>query len=127
MTITINIFIIDDDVSILNLYSKFIEFLGHNIVDYANNGEEAIAKFQKFRIKPDLIIMDHHMPIKNGIESMKEILKIDKEAKIIIASGDSTIRETALLNGAVDFKEKPFDFKLFNSKIKNNVLFEDTK
>ena len=83
--------------------------MGFNVIDIAKNGEEAVIKFQKFIIKPDFIIMDYHMPCKNGIEATKAILKIDKTAKIIIVSGDSSIKEIALTTGAICFMEKPFN------------------
>jgi len=91
------------------LYKKVFEILGFIVIDMAKNGEEAVIKFQKFIIKPDLIIMDYHMPCKNGIEATKAILEIDKTAKIIIVSGDSSIKEIALTTGAICFKEKPFN------------------
>ncbi|TKJ19265.1 MAG: hypothetical protein CEE43_15955 [Promethearchaeota archaeon Loki_b32] len=59
---TINVFIVDDDISVLELYKKLCEILGLNIIDKAMNGEEAVSKFQNFITKPDLIVMDYHMP-----------------------------------------------------------------
>ena len=54
--------------------------------------------------------MDHRMPIKNGVEATKEILKINPNIKIIILSADYSIKEIVMKAGAVDFLEKPFDF-----------------
>ena len=71
------IFIVDDDDSILKLYKKFLEFKGFDVIDHAYNGTEAVDKYLRFKNKPDLIIMDYHMPFKDGIEATKEILKID--------------------------------------------------
>ena len=95
--------------SALELYQKFCEILGLTIIDKAKNGEEAINKFQKFITKPDLIVMDYHMPFKNGLEATQAILEIDKTAKIVIASGDPTIKQKALASGAICFTEKPFN------------------
>ena len=95
--------------SALELYQKFCEKLGLIIIDKAKNGEEAINKFQKFITKPDLIVMDYHMPFKNGLEATQAILEIDKTAKIVIASGDPTIKQKALASGAICFTEKPFN------------------
>lgn len=50
--------------------------------------------------------MDYKMPIKNGVEATKEILKIDKNAKIIIISGDRSIKNEVFLAGAIYFIEK---------------------
>ncbi len=105
----INIFVVDDNIITLELYKESFGFLGFNVIDTAINGEEAVSKFQKFIKKPDLIIMDYHMPCKNGIEATLAILEIDNSAKVIIVSGDSSIEEKALATGAVCFKEKPLN------------------
>ncbi|MFX1418797.1 MAG: response regulator [Promethearchaeota archaeon] len=111
------IFIVDDDDSILTLYTQFLEFKGFDVIGYAKNGIEAIVKYLEFKNKPDLIIMDYHMPIKNGIAATKEILKIDGNVKIFIVSGDSTIKKEALAAGAIDFKKKPFQLQELYSSI----------
>lgn len=54
----INVFAVDDDVSILELYKLFFEFKGFSIIDTARDGMEAIEKFKKFVYKPDVILMD---------------------------------------------------------------------
>ena len=105
----IKTFVVDDDSLILELYKKVFEIFGFTVVDTAKNGKEAVIKFQKFIIKPDLIIMDYHMPCKNGLEATQEILEIDKTAKIVIVSGDPTIKQKALDSGAICFMEKPFN------------------
>jgi len=113
----IKTFVVDDDISILELYKKVLEMFGFTVVDTAKNGQEAVIKFQKFIIKPDLIIMDYHMPFKNGIEATQAILEIDKTAKIVIVSGDPSIKEKALASGAICFKEKPFNLSEISQQI----------
>jgi hypothetical protein len=49
------------------------------------------------------------MPLKNGIEATRDILKINGSAKIINISWDK-IKEEALASGAVYFIEKSIDF-----------------
>ncbi len=115
------VFIVDDDVSIIKLYKKFLEFKGFNIIDTARDGMEAIDKFKKFEHKPDVILMDYHMPNKDGIEATREILKIDKKVMIFMISGDIEIEESALAAGARKFKLKPFDLQeLYQSLINLN-------
>lgn len=77
----------------------------------ANNGDEAIEMFRKFHEKPDVIILDYRMPIKNGIDALKAILEIDKNSRIIFASADRTIKEKVYLHGAIGFLDKPFTHK----------------
>ncbi len=95
---------------------------GHDILGIANNGMDAIEKFKAFDRKPEIIIMDHRMPIKNGIEATKDILKLNSNAKIIFASADISVREEALSIGATIFIEKPFDIEEVLNKIDSLYL-----
>jgi len=115
----INIFIVDDDTQLLKLYQLFLTFSGFSVIDSAINGEEAVTKFKNLQKKPDLIIMDFNMPIKNGIEATKEIVRIDKNAKIIIVSGEISIKEEAINVGAISFYKKPFNLTEFCQKLVN--------
>ena len=67
--------------------------------------------YKGFTDKPDIIILDYRMPIKNGIDALKEILKIDRNSKIIFASADRTIKQEVYSSGAVGFLDKPFTHK----------------
>ena len=107
----VTILIVEDDPSLRLMYEKMLKISGYDVVNIAKNGEEAINLYKSFSVKPDIILMDHRMPIKNGIETTKEILQIDNTSKIIFASADQSIRETALSVGAFSFKEKPFNMK----------------
>ena len=83
-----SIFIVEDEVALQTLYEMMFKGWGYEILGKANNGEEAVEMYKGFNDKPDIILMDHRMPIKTGIEASKEILQIDNKAKIIFASAD---------------------------------------
>ena len=104
----IKIFIVDDDESLQRLYELILREAGFEIIETAINGKEAIEKYNKLEIKPDIILMDHRMPIKNGLDSMVEILKTHNNAKIIFASADNSVKEKAKSLGACAFLDKPF-------------------
>jgi len=91
---------------------------GFEIIGSAKNGLEAVEIYESLSKKPDLIIMDHRMPIMSGIEASKIILDFDKTAKIIFASADQSVREHAKTIGAISFKNKPFD----NKKLIKNIF-----
>jgi len=117
------ILIVDDDVDIVNLFEQFFKFKGHNIVAKAFNGEEALELYKSLENHPDIIIMDHRMPLKNGLETTKEFLAINPNCKIIFVSADYSVKEKALEMGAIDFLEKPIDFgTLFNIIEKYNHI-----
>jgi len=82
-------------------------------------------RYKNFSEKPDVILLDHRMSIKNGIEVMKEILEIDNSAKCIFVSADIHIREEVLKLGAVSFKEKPFSFERLHKNIKKALILSN--
>jgi len=114
----INIFIVEDDHSLRLLYEKALKLNGYNVVGSAKDGDEAVNMYSRFSTKPDIILMDHRMPIKNGIEATKEIFQnsSDIKPKIIFISADRSIKEIALSIGVISFKNKPFSLeRLFNN------------
>lgn len=72
------------------------------------DGEDAVNKY--FELKPDLVTMDITMPKKDGAEAVKEIVKLDAGAKIIMVSamGQKEFVANAIRSGAKDFIVKPF-------------------
>ena len=112
-----SILLVEDEFSLVRLYELVLTSFGHEVIAVANNGEEAIQKYKNLPFKPDIIIMDHRMPIKNGIEATEEILEINKDALIIFASADKDVREKAEMMGVISFKTKPFS----NEKLLRNI------
>ncbi len=112
-----SILLVEDEFSLVRLYELVLTTFGHKILAVANNGEEAVQKYKNLPCKPDIIIMDHRMPIKNGIDATEEILAINRDAKIIFASADEEAREKAEMMGVLSFKSKPFS----NEKLLRNI------
>lgn len=81
----------------------------HEVIGGAENGKEAIKLYKE--MKPDLVTMDITMPVMNGIDAIKEIMKYDSEAKIVVCSamGQQKVVVEAIEIGAKDFIVKPFD------------------
>jgi len=117
----VKIFIVDDDQSLQRLYSLILIEAGFEIADTAYNGKMAVEKYNNFQKKPDVILMDHRMPIKNGLDAMKEILKFNDHVNIIFASADITIKDEALSLGACAFLDKPFNMKKLILTIKEVI------
>ena len=104
----IKVFIVDDDQSLQRLYGLILKEAGFEIIGTAINGKDAIEKYTNLEGRPDLVLMDHRMPIKNGLDAMVEILKINRKEKIIFASADKSVKQKAISLGAVAFLDKPF-------------------
>ncbi|MFX0083482.1 MAG: response regulator [Candidatus Hodarchaeota archaeon] len=105
----VKIFIVDDDQSLQRLYTLILKEAGFEIIDTAFNGKVAVEKYNKLKEKPDIVLMDHRMPIKNGLDAMTEILKVNNHTKIIFASADISIKQKAIELGACAFLDKPFN------------------
>jgi two-component system chemotaxis response regulator CheY len=90
--------------SIKNILSKY----DYEVVGEAENGKAAVAKY--LELKPDLVTMDITMPEMSGIDALKEIMKNDKEAKVVMitAMGQEWLIKEAILSGAKSFIVKPF-------------------
>lgn len=113
------IFIAEDDRDLQRLYELLLKMSGFQVLGIANNGDEAIKMFKSFQRRPDIIILDYRMPIKNGIDALNAILEIDESSKIIFASADRTIKEKVCLQGAIGFLNKPFTHKKLISVLNN--------
>ena len=81
---------------------------GYNVVGEAETGVKAVEKY--LELKPDLTLMDITMPEMDGITALKEIKKLDQQAKVIICSamGQEAVVIDAIRSGAKDFIVKPF-------------------
>lgn len=101
------VFVVDDEDFIRDLYRDVFESRGMTVFS-AKDGDEALRVLKTMKAKPDVIIMDHRMPGKDGIETTKEIRTMDPTIPIIFSSADVTVREEALEAGAISFWAKPF-------------------
>ncbi len=101
--------LIVDDALIVRTSLKFLFESNDYTIMEAETGDEAVKKYQTF--KPDLVTMDITMPDMDGIAAVKEILKIDPKARIIICSamGQSNKVKAALAAGAKSFLAKPIN------------------
>ena len=77
-----------------------------HVVDEASNGVEAVSSFIKH--KPDVVILDISMPVMDGLETCKQLKKIDSEAKILILSvyNEQQYATRALVSGASGYINK---------------------
>ena len=96
-----------------DLYRNILKFKGHDVIGEAYNGKECIDKLKYNGIDPDFILLDYRMPIKNGLETLVELLKVKSKFKVIFLSSDSNIRNKALSSGAIKFIQKPFSIHEF--------------
>ena len=120
----IKVLVIDDSAFMRRLFTKTINDDSElKVIDTARNGEKGLEKIKK--LNPDVITLDVEMPIKNGIETLEEIVKMDDPVPVIMVSAVDN-RETvfnALDLGAFDFIPKPSGSISLNiDDIKENLI-----
>lgn len=104
-------FIVVDDSSFMrSILKKMIEeHKGYTVLDEGKDGHEAI-KLAAFHM-PDVITLDITMPGLDGIEAVRDVLRVSPETKIIMISAMGHEKKVvdAIKRGAKDFIIKPFD------------------
>ena len=102
------ILIVDDAAFMRMMIRDILTKNGYEVVGEAQDGAQAIEKFKE--LHPDLITMDITMPEMDGISALKEIRKMDSNAKVIMCSamGQQAMVIDAIQAGAKDFIVKPF-------------------
>lgn len=103
---TTQILAVDDDKDILYTLQAIGITVGWNIHTESNS---IVAVSHVKTLKPDLIVMDYHMPQQNGVLTVQQIRKIDPNVPIIVLTVDDRqeIADAFLDAGASDFANKP--------------------
>ena len=101
-----NILLVEDSQINQFVIKTMLEKLGHKIM-LANNGIEAIEKVKEQ--KPDLILMDLHMPVMDGIEATKHIMTEIAPFPIVALTANSSDEERIKCRkvGMVSMASKP--------------------
>lgn len=102
------ILVVDDAAFMRMMIKDILTKNGFEVVAEAADGAQALEKYKEFT--PDLVTMDITMPEMDGITSLKEIKKINPNAKVIMCSamGQQAMVIDAIQAGAKDFIVKPF-------------------
>ncbi len=102
------IMVVDDAMFMRKKCVQLLSQNGYDVVE-ARNGFEAINKYKE--VKPDGVLMDITMPDMDGMQALKELLKIDPRARVAMCTvmGQQSMVIEALKSGARDFVVKPFD------------------
>ena len=104
------ILIVDDEHINVELLRRLLERAGFSRIESTNDSREAVDLYLNFR--PDLIVLDLHMPHRDGLEVLDDLNAIAEASylPILMLTGDDTqeAKREALSRGAKDFLNKPF-------------------
>ena len=102
------VLVCDDAIFMRTMIADILTGAGYEVVGEAETGVQAVERYRSLR--PDLVTMDIVMPDMGGIDAVREIVKEDANAKILMCSamGQQALVVEAIQAGAKDFVVKPF-------------------
>src|SRR5437879_8505183 len=102
------VLVCDDAIFMRTMISDILAHAGFEVVGEAETGVQAVERYKL--LKPDLVTMDIVMPDMGGIDAVREIVKHDPDAKILMCSamGQQALVVAAIQAAAKDFVAKPF-------------------
>ena len=102
------VMIVDDAIFMRKVLREILTENSYEVVGEVNRGTDVLDKFKEW--KPDLVTMDIMLPGIDGIDAVREIMKVDKDARIVMISalGQDELVDEALKAGAKGFIVKPF-------------------
>jgi DNA-binding response OmpR family regulator len=110
------ILVVDDDQHIRELAGLYLEKDGFS-VDYARDGQEALATFRRGR--PDLVVLDVMMPPPDGFEVCR-VIRGESETPVLMltARNEEIDKIVGLEIGADDYLTKPFSPRELTARVK---------
>jgi CheY-like chemotaxis protein len=106
MSPKISIMIVDDDEQVRSLLGDYLLARGNDVA-LAPTGDEAIELAKKNRF--GLVFLDYEMPGLNGLQTARQLKKIDPDAAVVILSGSlDTEAAEAIERQGIEVLQKPF-------------------
>ncbi len=101
------VMVVDDEESIREVLSNYLESLGYE-VQTASDGQDALGKFEAGAY--DLIVSDLLMPVIDGLELLRKVREKDRDVIFLMITGYPSIETAveAIKKGAYDYITKPF-------------------
>ena len=111
------ILIVDDALIMRSILSAMLEKAGHEVAGNATNAEEALKMYKE--LKPDLVTMDILMEGTDGVTCLKDILREDPDARVIMisAQGHGPLEEQARAAGARGYVSKPIELETLQAVV----------
>ena len=114
------LFVVDDDATIRDVLTVVFTHEGYQVIGFAE-GNSFLAAARAHT--PSCVILDVHIPVRSGIDVLRDLDAQHYGAPIFIAStcGDVPLAVDAIKHGAFDFIEKPFDVDAVVGRVRDGI------
>ena len=111
------ILVVDDEESVRTLTSRMLESFQFHVMT-ANDGREAVEKFNVHAEAITAVLLDVTMPVMNGVQAMELIRRTRPDVPVLFMSGYMREGELRNLDAATDFLQKPFKLEDLQKKLR---------
>lgn len=123
------ILIADDDPIFCKVANSYLQKLGYQVIQ-ATNGKE--AEHLALQHLPQLVLLDGHMPIQDGLKACQTILHSlpeHQKPQILMVTGDETTEfiDACFQAGAVDYLKKPINWTVLKHRLANILQLRQQK
>ena len=112
--------VVDDDAAVRRFMRRALQRAEYEVIEAAD-GDEAVELTAEKR--PDLVLLDMHMPGLGGIAALSGILDVDPGMPVIMVTGDGDMERAKLAveRGARGHMTKPFDLQSLRTSVMDNL------
>lgn len=107
----LDVLVVDDDFMVARIHTQFVERTpGFRVVGVASTGQAALDDIA--RLRPDLVLLDVHLPDVTGIEVLRRLRAggDDTGVLVVTAAREADTVRAAAAGGAAHYLVKPFDY-----------------
>ena len=115
-----DVLVVDDDFMVAKLHSRFLATQpAFRVVGVAHNGADALTAVGTLR--PDLVLLDVHLPDMSGLEVLREARSRHPEVEVILitAAHELDVVRRAWQGGALSYLVKPFEYTALAERLEH--------
>jgi response regulator of citrate/malate metabolism len=108
----VRVLVVDDDFMVARIHTQFVERTrGFQVVGVASTGQAALDDVA--RLRPDLVLLDVHLPDMTGIEVLRRLRAGGDDVGVLVvtAAREADTVRAAAAGGATHYLVKPFDYE----------------
>ncbi|MBX3009855.1 MAG: response regulator [Caldilineaceae bacterium] len=112
------VLVIDDEAALREVIEEILDLSDIPCLAAAN-GKEGIKLYLENQASIEAILLDMHMPVMSGVDTLQELRKLNPTLTVVLMSGypESTTMDKLREDRHLFYLEKPFSLEKFNLKM----------